>query len=425
LFEKCESKNDFLLLWRATSAEFFGIMDNSRVQLRSRESKILSPVVYGLESSVPKPSNEKSSAEINVLVGGNTGNLAFHYALDKVLVNKKEVLPWNCEKVVSDDAVGVFPCANQLGRHVDMASVSSWLDQHSTPMVAIGLGAQSRVKSGSRVLDYEIPYLSQGTVDFVRKLVEHAPTDHPNITLRGEFSARVMKSLGLSDKAEVLGCPTLFINENRNLGEIIKQKRCQGGCRVAFACGTTGWNAVLHNRLAELITKNDGAFVVQHDMNFLMAALGRYSELPSEYREQIRKFLRADLDERRFDDWFKHYGHVFFDIPEWMDFYRDFDFVVGPRIHGVMLALQAGVPGLCIAIDSRTTELCEMMKVPYVPIEKVSSGMDYDDFERYFNFDAKAFDLNRQMLAAKFCNFLENNKLLPSEHLCRIAGMRT
>ena len=43
---------------------------------------------------------------------------------------------------------------------------------------------------------------------------------------------------------------------------------------------------------------------------------------------------------------------------------RKFDFVVGPRFHGVMLAMQAGIPGGVIAHDSRTLELCQTMGIP-------------------------------------------------------------
>lgn len=108
-----------------------------------------------------------------------------------------------------------------------------------------------------------------------------------------------------------------------------------------------------------------------------------------------------------------------------MDFYWQFDFVVGPRIHGIMLALQAGVPALCIAIDSRTKELCETMKVPYVMAADIRSGLTRRDLLKYFHFDPDEFDANRKMLAQRFVHFMESNKIKPDASLYGIAGINS
>jgi polysaccharide pyruvyl transferase WcaK-like protein len=116
-----------------------------------------------------------------------------------------------------------------------------------------------------------------------------------------------------------------------------------------------------------------------------------------------------DLDE--FTEWTKTYGNVFFNIPSWMEHYRRFDFVVGLRIHGVMLALQAGVPALCIAHDSRTIELCETMKVPFVHAREVIHGIERKNLLKLFNFNPDEFDSNRNNILHSYIDFLKNNKL--------------
>jgi hypothetical protein len=105
-----------------------------------------------------------------------------------------------------------------------------------------------------------------------------------------------------------------------------------------------------------------------------------------------------------------------------MEYLRGFDFVIGARIHGVMLGLQAGVPSLCIAHDSRTRELCETMKVPFVMARDVSGGVSREDLGRLFVFDADEFDQNRAKLAAGFQTFLEANGLGSVELLRVIAA---
>jgi polysaccharide pyruvyl transferase WcaK-like protein len=100
-----------------------------------------------------------------------------------------------------------------------------------------------------------------------------------------------------------------------------------------------------------------------------------------------------------------------------MEFLLGFDFVVGTRIHGAMLGLQAGIPSLCIAHDSRTREMCEVMQVPFVMAADVRTGTTLSDLLGRFRFDARSFDENRRMLADRlnefpFCNGLRASVLL-------------
>ncbi len=89
--------------------------------------------------------------------------------------------------------------------------------------------------------------------------------------------------------------------------------------------------------------------------------------------------------------------------------------MIGPRIHGVMLAIQAGIPAICIAIDSRTEELCQTMKIPYILRQDFPEGLQKQDLLKIFSaqFDPDEFDKNRLLLAHNFRIFLKNNKILP------------
>lgn len=137
-----------------------------------------------------------------------------------------------------------------------------------------------------------------------------------------------------------------------------------------------------------------------------------------------RDYICPSMDLVEFTRWSERHCNVFFDIPSWMEHYRRFDLVIGPRIHGVMLALQAGVPGVCIAHDSRTLELCETMMVPYVLASDVAAGITREQLPDLFKFDAAAFDENRQVLAARYFEFLTSNGLKPVEWLGKIAAGR-
>jgi hypothetical protein len=88
----------------------------------------------------------------------------------------------------------------------------------------------------------------------------------------------------------------------------------------------------------------------------------------------------------------------------------------------VALALQAGVPGLCLVHDSRTLELCQTMAIPHVAVAGLAAGTTLEQLRALYLFDADAFDENRRMLARRYVGFLVTNGLQPAEYLHRLAG---
>ncbi len=98
-----------------------------------------------------------------------------------------------------------------------------------------------------------------------------------------------------------------------------------------------------------------------------------------------------------------------------------YDLVVGMRIHGVMAGIQAGIPGLCICIDSRTQELCETMQIPWVSAREYISGITTDDILSIVkSWDWMAYDRSRHDLCQVMSDFLDQNQVVKSEHLQQI-----
>gem|GEM_PF-6041803 len=85
-------------------------------------------------------------------------------------------------------------------------------------------------------------------------------------------------------------------------------------------------------------------------------------------------------------------GNVF----ESIEFFRNnANLMIGTRIHGTILGLMAGLPSMCLVIDSRTYELCEQMRIPYINcIEKTIEFQTKEELLQIFlnNFDATKLD---------------------------------
>src|SRR5690606_6862596 len=109
------------------------------------------------------------------------------------------------EEINKSGNLAVIPCANQVGSHADYGGMAEKFKLVNSKILAIGLGAQSGT-------DGKIPDVPPGTLSWIREIANHAPTDAPNIAVRGEFTRTVLEHYGFADNVSVMGCPTLFIN---------------------------------------------------------------------------------------------------------------------------------------------------------------------------------------------------------------------
>jgi len=351
------------------------------------------------------------------MTGSNVGNMAFKYGIQQV-TGADTMLPWDASgaDLTASGAVGVICCANQLGPHTDLGGLVTNYSDAETRFVVLGLGAQWPISNK------DIPPVPEGTRKWLSVIASQSVEGEPNIGVRGPFTLKVLDRIGLGLKSSVLGCPSLFINPNPDLGTVIENQTARSIERIAVAAGDPVWGHLkrLENSLTRLATATGGAYIIQGSQEMVKLGRGEFDLLPFETQKACRDFTCPELTLHEFRDWARRHARVFFNIPAWIEYLRGFDFVIGARIHGIVLAMQAGVPGLCIAHDSRTKELCEVMKIPYVTADKVQQGIERDDIAHLFEFSGKAFDLNRAMLAQRLDEFLAVNGVDPTPVLARI-----
>ena len=345
--------------------------------------------------------------------GLNTGNLVYAYAICSHLPDHARVMDIGAfpEHMNRVGQIGVIQAANQLGAHFDPRTQADRFGRLEIKLVAIGLGAQSESED-------TIPDLHPSAIEWVRRIVERAPSTAPNLAVRGEFTVKVLEHYGFTGNAEVVGCPSLFLNPNPHLGREIATK-LRAPHRIAVAAGHQSWHHLAHIEaaLGRLVTETDGSYIGQHGVEMIALTRGEAEQLSPEDLKRCRDYVCPGMDLDDFARWSRAYGNVFFNVSSWIEHCRRFDFVVGTRIHGTAIALQAGVPALCIVHDSRTLELCRTMKVPYVMADELPDDIRRDELLAIAHFDPVEFDENRQMLCRRYTTFLKNNMLRPANWL--------
>ena len=108
--------------------------------------------------------------------------------------------------------------------------------------------------------------------------------------------------------------------------------------------------------------------------------------------------------------WIDHKKKLFFDVDEWKNYLADFQFSMGLRFHGNVVALWNRIPALFFIIDSRTEELVRYFNLPFLKMQ------DFDDrkpIEYYYELaDYTAFNSNYEKKFLKYQEFLRKNKIL-------------
>ncbi len=359
--------------------------------------------IIGLKPSLD--SNGVSTEELSTRAGLNTGNLVYAHAISSHVLGTPQVLDIGVrpERMNAAGRVGIVQGANQLGPHFSAEQWPERFAQLTVGLVIVGLGAQGDL-SGA------LPEVPEGALDWIRRIVERAPSGGPNVGVRGTFTMSVLNRYDLAERAEITGCPSLFISPNPRLGQEIARNARRPG-RIAVVAGHEGWRHLgdIEASLAGLVSDTDGSYIGQHGLNMMKLTRGEAGDLPEEALQALCDYTCPGMGLAEFVRWSRRHGRVFFDVKDWMTHCREFDLVVGTRIHGTVVALQAGTPAVCIVHDSRTLELCETMRVPHVRAEAVRDGIDRELLADLFVFDPDAFDENRRRLCSTYVSFLERN----------------
>jgi hypothetical protein len=196
--------------------------------------------------------------------------------------------------------------------------------------------------------------------------------------------------------------------------------------RIAIAAGNPfhAANSTVESKLVELCTSTEGAYIAQHPAALIGLALGN-QDITTEELDVVSERLGFSTT-RDCRQWFSRYAYIFHDADVWLYFLRHFDAIIGARYHGVALGVQTGIPGVTIHIDNRTRELSDTTRIPALSVTEAAglSPEEIADQCRWSDGVAQEFDDNRLFLAQLMVEFLDSNRLPPSDHLKALAGVR-
>jgi len=358
-----------------------------------------------------------NAGTLSAVAGQNLGNFVFRHALRYILADLADfepVLGGEFREIAAVERVDqvIVSCANWLGQTAQDERFNlgraTMIESVDCLVTAFGLGTQAPA------MYHDGPIrLGPNSIRLARALSERAA----QFSVRDELTRRTLEAVGIHN-AVVTGCPSGFINVDPALGTKLAARadmlgRSLGGwgdVRSAISEVTGGHPAsgrVLADHMQMLA--DSPAFYVLQTPHLLPFIMGDRSNIPQDYRKN-NPFMGQS---GRLTTTLKAKVLHFSDVDSWMDFSRTCDLSFGMRIHGTVVPLQAGVPSVLVAHDSRTVGLAQAMWVPWIDPEDFLVRVRQGPGALFAVFSEKidGYDANRQARARLMRDLVEANGL--------------
>jgi hypothetical protein len=235
------------------------------------------------------------------------------------------------------------------------------------------------------------------------------------IGVRGEYTKRVFIKYGVhADKILITGCPSIFLNNNIELGNILKTKFTNiTGEKIIFSLpGYTHTNYMCRKMLKDANKDNNAANIQSG-----ILVEGHYNKINKNTKHKIYKEIFENSGTNmEVETFYNDHLSAFNDVPNWHNYLKDFDMGISARIHGGIMMLMSEVPSIIIAIDSRVKEMCDTFKLPYIDPSDYINNDNKDLFDKIV-FDGNVFDNNRKLLAERYKKIFDHYNLCMSEYI--------
>lgn len=313
-----------------------------------------------------------------VNVGYNTGNLIFTYALQKNM--HVDTMPSyqyfiDEEKQSVTDAILVTDLI-WITENGNFDYLIEQMNKIDKPFIPISVGIQNSLSN----INYNLNESAKRVLEMMQ--------ERAVLGVRGEITADILQKNGIKN-IQIIGCPSMYYWSHPNYKIIKKDIR---PTKVLYNFRT--FYGKLSRYEAHFLT-----YGVNRKYDFIEQTEHWISQemCPS---TQYYDYIGPKLKEKR---------HIFFSVEEWKEYARMYDFSIGARFHGNVVALWEGIPSLFIMIDSRMKEMLDFFKLPYIEMKDFD---DTKDIRYYYELaDYEEFNKNYENTFYNYLGFLEKNNI--------------
>ena len=310
--------------------------------------------------------------------GQNSGNLVFLRSIKKLFDpvilnpyygyhNKSEEYS-DIDAFITTDLIWIRP-------NTEMSDVECIFNHiGNRPLIPISVGLQA----DATTYDFE---MHPKTVKLLQAISERC-----TIGVRGYYAAYILNKNKIKNIA-VIGCPSVFYLSEYHFKTPDSKKSIQAisSFRTAFYPDFHKWCSKEELDFLTFCSSYNMGFVEQTGMNQISST-------------------------ERFGAWINNQRKMFFDTSEWDAYVRNYDFHIGMRFHGGIIAMQNGLRSLFLTKDSRTNELTDFFCLPKMSIQEFDSSKSLEYY--YEKADYSEFNKRFSYLKENFYAFARSNGLI-------------
>ncbi|MFT4108574.1 polysaccharide pyruvyl transferase family protein [Propionicimonas sp.] len=358
------------------------------------------------------------------LIGGNQGNLLFQFSTARALAAddvtqsyisygefKRNAIAANAERINAECDHLVMPMSSSLRFQMGpkMEQWANLIDKLTIPVTVVGIGAQLSLEeaTSARFRPSRVTGLTASRAEveeheascrrFLSAVLEHSDT----IGVRGEITQQYLRHLGFpDDRIDVIGCPSLFMwGPGHRWAQPSGGLTPTSGISLSFDHRIPSTAAILQRTVDDYAASTVYA---QERLTARMVIAGE--ETRAEWRGDDRFPVRTS------HPLYQQHRMLYYPTAwAWIDSLRGADFAFGPRLHGTIAALLAGIPVNLLAHDSRTVEVASYHGVPHTLTRDLDDDSTVEQL--YDAFDPADFNARYDELFTRFTDFLTRNGL--------------
>lgn len=309
----------------------------------------------------------KTKKDINSQLGkiANTGNYLIGEGVSRALSSCQQQhipFPWltgkDAEKWIdyinSAFDFFVFGTANIFHPRFNPSAEGEVIRKINIPIILMSAGIQDASSFGS-----SYPEQFRSFLDVLKEKNCHVFT-------RGDITADFLRRQGLS-RVEPTGCPSLFAYPNKVIESLRRLKEIDW--RQPLEIVHAGYLGSVADAVVDINAlggaQRSAAYVLQDETNLFDFNIN-CAENDLAYDETNGRIV-APVSYRGQENLKKELSHhMFFSTEQWRTWTGRFDFSFGRRFHGGVMAAQAGVPFVVLAVDDRTREMLSFARLPHM-----------------------------------------------------------
>ena len=249
-----------------------------------------------------------------------------------------------------------------------LVALTKNIERAGLPLVVFGLGSQADLNCRSDLM------VTSETVRLLKVISDHSR----KVAVRGSFTAETCVKLGIKN-IEVVGCQSIFWHRTPWFSWNLSEPDLDTPSKIAFNFTDALSEANLIN---EAMSRGHDFIGQQNDAEEDLKAqpLGATLAPPFKFNWAVEKaFMKGFINQQQYERWIRDHFFQFRQPEAWFDHMRRYCFSYGTRLHGNMAALISGARALWIVHDTRTKELCDHFRLPWVGLDEVRGGVSLEE----------------------------------------------